>query len=372
MSRPMEKSHNLRERFETSNLSKGIENLLHNCVRINAEQKLLLVGEVGESSYYDDDLCVAVNEVAENYGAKTSVIYETPRTNAAEMSAALRQEMHVADVIILFSRLGDQTRFIESPGRGRKIMCYTLTKAHLGASFATIDHRKMTRMLDLLESCIRTSSNYRIQTSEGTDLIGDLIVDRRNAISKKFTVELFPVMIFAPIVCRNVSGKLTVSNFVTSTSTRAYDQSALMLDSAVSVLVEDSKITGFDGDTETVNQLDLQLKRAAKLSGGNPYALNSWHTGINPGTFFACDPFDNLERWGTVAYGSPRYTHIHGAGNHPGDVAYNLMDATIWFDDELFWEDGRFVFLDQPEVQALFNHEEQEVLNSRFRLDIGI
>ncbi len=363
---------NQSEAKDLPGLVAGIDNLLRNCAGINAGQKLLLVGEAGDEAYYDADLCSAVKEVAEGYGVRTAVVHEIPGNDASDMSTALKKEMRSADVIILFSRLGDQTRFIESPGRGKKIMCYTLTKAHLSAPFATLDHRKMTRMLNLLASRIHSSSSYRIQTTDGTDLTGDIVANGQGAPTKEFTVELFPVMIFQPIVCHKLSGSLTVSNFVTSTSTQAYEQSVLMLDSAVSAHVEDSRITAFEGDIELVDRIELQLKRAAQLSGGDPYVLNSWHTGINPGTFFEGNPFDNLERWGTVAYGSPRYTHIHGAGKHPGDVAYNLIDATIWFDDELFWQDGRFVFLDDPDVQSMFNDEEQKILNSRFCLDIGI
>lgn len=69
-----------------------------------------------------------------------------------------------------------------------------------------------------------------------------------------------------------------------------------------------------EGDKETVRRHERQLERAAQFTGGDPYALQSWHTGINPGTFIEGNPFENLEYWGTVAYGSPRYTHIHGTG----------------------------------------------------------
>ena len=48
------------------------------------------------------------------------------------------------------------------------------------------------------------------------------------------------------------------------------------------------------------------------------------------------------------------------------------MDASIYFNDEMFWDKGKFVFLDRPEVQALLNTAEKEMLNSEFILDIGI
>ncbi len=372
----MEKAHSQMEtRDENSEiigLELGVKNLLRNCIKIEPGQKLLIVGETGDDAYYDDSLCSLVQQGAEKIGAISTVLWLQPVKDATALPTILSEQMALADAVVLFSRVGDQTRFTQSPGKGKKVMCYTLTKAHLGAPFASIDHRKMTQILNLLESNLRQSTNYRIQTPDGTDLCGEIIADGERGSSEEFYVELFPVMIFEPIICHNVSGTLTVSRFITSTSTRAYEQSELLIDCAISALVENSKITGMDGDTHTIFRIEQQLERAARLTGGDPFALNSWHTGVNPGTFFQGDPFDNLERWGTVAYGSPRFTHIHGAGHNPGDVAYNLMDATIWFDDKLFWLDGRFVFLERPDVQSMLTPEEQSTLNSRFHLDIGI
>jgi hypothetical protein len=136
--------------------------------------------------------------------------------------------------------------------------------------------------------------------------------------------------------------------------------------------IENSTIVDFEGDTKEIEKVKQQFERAAKITGGEAYALNSWHTGINPYTFFDGDPYADLELWGTVTYGSPRYTHIHAAGNDPGDISIQLFDASISFDDELFWDRGKFVFLDRPEVQALLDSEEREMFNSSTIRDIGL
>ncbi len=353
-------------------LAAGVSNLLHRCVQIQAGERLLLLGESGESSYYDDDLCEIVGREAEKLGVAVRILHTEPVIDSESVSDQVAQEMSTSDAVVLFSRFGDQTRFWPSPGEGRKVMCYTLTKAHLAAPFAMIDHKKMKQMLQILEASIHSASHYRIETPEGTNLAGEIISDGARSPSKAFHVELFPVMIFEPINCCNLSGELVISRFITSTSTRAYEDSVLMVESPVTACVEDSVIASMKGDDQTICRIVQQLERAAQLSGGDPCALHSWHTGINPGTFFEGDPFENLERWGTVAYGSPRYTHIHAAGLDPGDVAYHLMDATIRFDDELFWQEGRFVFLDRPEFESIFTVEERQILNSRYRLEIGL
>ena len=80
-------------------------------------------------------------------------------------------------------------------------------------------------------------------------------------------------------------------------------------------------------------RLRNQLKHAVAISGDDPYRPDSGHTGIKPYTRFQGDPYENLEPcWGTAAYGSPRYTRIHAAGNDPGDVSIQLFDASIAFD----------------------------------------
>ncbi len=353
-------------------LADGIHNLLLNCVRVKPGERLLLVGEAGEDVYYEAELCLAVKQVADQLGLVTKMLYEEPVVDATRVSDHVSREMSLSDAVVFFSRLGDQIRFLPSSVEARKVMCYTLTKAHLQAPFATLDHERMTQMLQMIESSIHSASHYKIETADGTNLIGEIIAETGTKPSKTFHVNLFPVMIFEPIVCHNLSGNLTISKFITSTSTRAYDKSVLMIDSPVSARVENSTITSMNGDSRTTCRIVQQLERAAQLSGGSPYALHSWHTGINPGTFFKGNPYDNLEYWGTVAYGSPRYTHIHATGLDPGDVAYQLMDATIRIDDELFWHDGRFVFLDRPDVKSLFTPEERQVMNSHYRLDIGM
>ena len=353
-------------------LDAGIDNLLQRCARIRSGQTLLIIGEAGEHTYFDDDLCRMVQQAADAQGIHTTVEYARPGADASSgFPVQLSRKMASADVTLFFSRLGDQTRFTESPGQGKKVMCYTLTKAHLGAPFATLNHHNMTAMQQLLETRIRNASHYQITTRCGTRLTGQILSDNRKNYRTEFHVELFPTMIFPPINCHRLDGKLTISRFITSTSTRAYADSVLMIESPVTARVENSVIVALDGDSDTVRLIDRQLNRAGALTGGDPYVLHSWHTGINPGTFFEGDPLADLEYWGTVAYGSPRYTHLHAAGRAPGDVAYHLIDATIRFDDELLWHHGRFVFLDTPEIQSLFTPEERRIIHSQYRLDIG-
>ena len=188
----------------SKDLAAGINNLLLRCVGAKTGEKLLLVGEAGKGAYYESDLCLLVREEASKQGVDARVLYAEPVVDAASVSDQVREEMSSSDAVVFFSRLGDQTRFLPSPGSGKKVMCYTLTKAHLRSPFATVDHQKMTQMLQMLESSIHSASNYQVETPDGTNLTGEIIADGNRKISTAFHVELFPVMIFEPINCLNL------------------------------------------------------------------------------------------------------------------------------------------------------------------------
>jgi len=352
----------------------GARNLLLNCAEVEPGDSILLVGEHSESAYFDPRLCDDVAQVARGLGVEARVILAEPVANASQFPQSISDAMLAVDKTIFFSRLGDQVRFLETPGNSKKIMCYTLTRKYLASPFASASFKTMKKIHDLLTRKIIGSKYYRIESSDGTRLDSEIIHDSQSTkpAVTEFSLELFPVMIFPPVNFCNLNGQILLRDFLLSSSTREYADSVLILKSPVMAKIEDSRLVGFEGDSMEITRLKQQLERAAKITGGDAYALNSWHTGINPYTFFDGDPYADLELWGTVTYGSPRYTHIHAAGNDPGDISIQLFDASISFDDELFWDKGKFVFLDSPEVQALLDSGERELLNSSTIRDIGL
>ncbi|WP_264214448.1 hypothetical protein [Leisingera thetidis] len=355
--------------FPLADLEPGARNLLLNCARAQAGDRILLVGEAGKDLYFEPELCTAVAQIAKGLGMKPEIIVTGPVADAGEFPAAVRAAMARADRTVFFSRLGDQVRFnLEG---SKAVMAYTLTREHMAAPFASADFDAMKRVHDALLELILNARSWHMTGDCGTDLTGEIKPDRGSAIAD-FALELFPVMIFPPVHCRKMRGTLAIRHFVTSSSTRAYEDSTLVLDQPILAQVEDSRLVAFDGPAELVSRLKKQLERAAALTGGDPCRVNSWHTGINPGTFYNGDPYEDLEKWGTVAYGSPRYTHMHAAGIDPGDAAFHLMDLTIAFDDQVVWERGRMIFLDRPEIQAMLPADQRRFLNASVLRDIGI
>lgn len=358
----------------TENFKAGAENLLLNCAKAKPGDRILLIGEKTSSPYFEPELCTDTSYVAQELGIETEIIMAEPVTDASQFPKAVSDAMMNVDHTVFFSRLGDQVRFVETPGKSKKIMCYTLTREHMSSPFASFDFSTLKNIHDLLKDEITASRHYRFEAGCGTSLSSEIIHNpgSTDAALTEFSLELFPVMIFPPITFQNLCGQLVLKDFLLSSSTRAYDDSVLILKSPVVAIIEDTHVVDFDGDEIEIIKIRKQLERAASITGGNAYRINSWHTGINPYTFYEGDPYANLERWGTVAYGSPRYTHIHGAGKNPGDISIQLFDASISFDGENFWDEGKFVFLDRPEVQALLDDESRKQLNSSTSLSIGI
>ena len=307
------------------------------------------------------------------WGYRASYLLEEPVASAEAFPANVAAAMAEADVTVFFSRLGDQVRFLSTPpGNGTRVMSYALTRAHMASAFGATDFNATEQVLEQLMIVIAGASRYRIFKDGGTDLVSELQMDGDETDLIPFSLRLFPTMIFPPIRFRQLSGTFVADHFTLSSSTRAYDDSVLMMTSPVKLTIEDGLIVQFEGDDDMVAALQAQCRRAAAITGGDPFRLNSWHTGVNPFTFFEGDPYADLERWGTVAYGSPRFTHLHAAGHDPGDLAFQLFDASIAFDDEWIWKDGRFVFLDRPDIRDMLDKLGQSHLTSDILYDIGV
>ncbi|WP_120499118.1 hypothetical protein [Roseovarius sp. EL26] len=355
-----------------SDFQMGVRNLLMNCAKTQPDEKILIVGEDGENTFFEPELAGDVARAAERMGLQATHILAKPVASANEFPESVLRAMEETDITIFFSRLGDQVRFLPSLGAGRNVMTYILTRRHLAASFGTANFSITERTLEKLIEVITAATHYRITCQGGTDMTSDLSQAETESDFVPFSLKLFPTMIFPPIGFRNLNGTLKISDFTLSSSTRAYDDSVLNISSPILADVHDGLMTDFDGDAGVIQTFQEQCIRAAGITGGEPFRLNSWHTGVNPFTFFEGNPHDDLERWGTVAYGSPRYTHIHAAGKDPGDLAIQLFDASISFDDEWIWKDGRFVFLDRPDMREMLDANGQKNLTSDVRLDIGM
>jgi hypothetical protein len=353
----------------------GIFNLLHNCLSIKPQQRLLIIGEPEGTGYYEDGLCERIAKQAESFGALVSLIRPPLVSGPNDIDPSVSEVISQADHTVFLARLGDQVRFSEVHGTGSKTICYTLEHNLLDTAFGTVPWDLFKQIHDRLVARIASAQSYQITCPLGTQLRGRVKATAKQSANTgiaEFTVKPFPVLIYPPLQCTELNGQLVLDRYLASTSINDIENSILKLEQPVTAHIEESRIVGFDGDSNTVASVEAQYQRVGKLTDGDPYTVNSWHTGMYPKTFYRRPIDDDVQRWSDLAFGSPRYTHFHTCGNNPGNIATAMFDATIGFDDQLFWEAGQFVFLDQPEQQALLEHYPDYPDAFGMRWDIGI
>jgi len=350
----------------------GAVNLIRNCLSARSGQTLLIVGEEGPEAFFDRVLCDQVARVAEEQGIDAQVVIAPVTNTASEISSDLAAAIAQADHTVFFARMADQIRFLGIEGARSMFACYVLEPDLMDDPFTGVDHRFFQSVHDLLVTRIEQSGTFRIQCPDGTDLTGRTRLSPDDGGLGEFAVKPFPIVIFPPVSASGMSGQIALVHPLTSSSTNLYEDSVFVPRNPVMATVENGRLVGFEGEAEEAARMSAHFRRVGAMTGGDPFAINSWHTGINTLTRCAFDPLSDAERWGTAAFGSPRCTHFHACGPEPGDIAINLFDATITFDDVTLWQDGRFVFMERPEVRALLETYPGSDAAWDMRWDIGV
>lgn len=335
-----------------SNPAAGAKNLLENCVGLTSGETLLLVCENSRYGHYDRGVAEVVGKVAEDMGATVFEIAIPPIQGPEDFPEMVGTAMQSADHAVFFSQAGDQVRFCKTPGKATKTMTYALDLDLLGSPFGTVHHGLMCEMVELLRHKWAEGGEWRVTCPMGTDLAGQL---EPHPVEKKernaFTVALFPHGILPPIGAATMTGR-AATRCVMATQNRRYEPDGLVLDDTVGIAIEDGRIVGFDG--ESADAVRAHYDHVSGLFGIDRDFVHSWHTGHHPKTHYSDSMLDNIVRWGTVTFNSPRYTHIHTCGDYPpGEIAIIIIDATITLNDDVLWDAGRLAFTDRPDVQAL-------------------
>lgn len=360
--------------FDDHKLRAGAVNLLVDCVGVEANQRLLVLHENPRHGYYDEGAPLAVAREARALGAQVQML-EAPLIAGPEaLPPAIRNAIEYADHTVFFSRIGDQLRFRELSGAGTKTMCYALDAELLASDFCTVPHGLFERVLHRLQDELDHASRWRMTCPLGTDVTGQFEpTTGATGAGDSFTLGLFPIVTFNPVSCRSMHGRVSLAHWLMSTGTHSYDDDVLMIDRPITAIVDRGRIVDFLGDHETVTRVRSHYERVSTAFGIDPWVVHSWHAGVNPKTFYPRDATENIERWGGVTFGSPRYTHFHTCGDYsPGEIAWSLFDTTIYIDDEVYWQDGILRFLEREDIQSL--SAEYPGIDHPFamRTDIGV
>lgn len=359
--------------------SAGARNLLENAAQIRAGDQLLLLVEPQGAGHYDDDMGRFLAAQAEALGASARVLEVPVTLDIDDTPAWIMDAIAAADQTIFLARIGDQLRFHPLPGPGRKVMSYAFDFDLLSAPFATTPFAVMRGLHDHIAGKISRASSCTLTCPRGTHLTTRL---RPKPISAPldFTVATFPVMIVAPIPAAEASGQLVLSQALTSTYILPYEGSILPLPEPLTLSVEQGEITGFSGPAPVVEQARAQFARVHRLLGGPELRVGSWHAGINPMTFFPRPAMSDIDRWSGLAFGSPRYAHIHMGGPAPGQICGQIFDPTISLDGEEIWRDGRLIISDTSpdspdengDIADLLSRHGLSAADFATRQDIGV
>ncbi|MDH3695403.1 MAG: hypothetical protein OER96_12625 [Gammaproteobacteria bacterium] len=357
----------------TEQRQKGALNLLRNCIDVQPGQSVLLVVEP-DDSFYNSDVVDIVEYEAKQLGADISIVKPALIDGPEAFPDSLANEVNESNHTIFLSRIGDNIRFTRIRGRGSKTICYALDADFLGSEFCTMPHDGMQTMLDNLLDDMDSASEWRITCPLGTKLTGTFQNkrSRRTIKDNAFTLGTFPIVIIPPIPCDTMNGRAVITHWLMATSNRHYEPSTLILDQPVTVFIENGKILDFEGDDATITNVRKHYQHVAGLFDIEPYNIHSWHAGVNSMTYYPRPAMENIEHWGAVAFASPRYTHFHTCGDYaPGEIAWSMFDTTIYVDNEKYWEDGRFVYLERLTLE---NHSVNSTLQNLARTNkyIGI
>ena len=360
---------------------RGARNLLLSCAQVAAGQTVVVVAEDPSLGFYDDLAVRCITEVAEELGCRSRRLSCGLVCGPDELPDAIAEALRTADHVIFQARAGDAVRFTALPGRATKTMSYALDIGLLGSEFCTVPHGLMKEILRLLERAIDDSGTWRISCPLGTDVSGAVVspdpaaghAPTAGAAVNDFSLRLFPVPIFRPVLCAAASGRVAVAHWLMSTANHAYDQDLLPLPEPVTAVVQGGRVAGFEGEPALVESVRRHYDRVAGLFGIDADVVHSWHAGIHPQAFYPLAARSDTNRWGSVAFANPRYAHFHTCGDYaPGEIAWSLFDATIELDGRAYWRRGRFVCLDQPEIRRLAEEHGVSPRVLAQRKDIGL
>ena len=177
----------------------------------------------------------------------------------------------------------------------------------------------------------------------------------------------------AELGCGAMNGRVAVAHWLMSTANHVYEDSFLRLEEPLMAVIQEGRIADFEGPKDLVQQVRGHYRRVANLYGIEEEVVHSWHAGIHPKAFYPLSATSNIDRWGSVAFANPRYLHFHTCGNYaPGEIAWSLFDPKVELDGKVYWEEGRFTFLDNPDIRERLSRYDLDERALQQRFDIGI
>lgn len=357
-------NHHISQHPSPGDPAQGADNLLKHCLGVKPDESILIVLEEDESLYHRN-VGALIEKRCRDLGLHVTVLSEPLINHAANFPETVSNVMSTVNHTLFLSRLGDYVRFVELPGQCTKNTSYTYTIEQLGSPYACVSHTLLAQLRDKLEQELLAASTWQITCPLGTNLKGSFCwPSLQGGDDDELLVGLFPVSTFKPIPCETATGCVALSRWLMPGGAPKIESPGLSLSSTIYCDVVDGRIQRFSGPSTEAEKVTQHYDRIASTLSINRNRVHSWHLGINPQTYFPTDPDLNFEQWCALSFGSPRYLHFHTCGDEPpGEIAWSLFNCTVFIDDEPYWKNGQFIWLNRADNRELVSqHTGAEIL----------
>ena len=319
-------------------LKKSSHNLLINCANLSSNQSLLIISEDEKYGWYSKDVTEVIYNEANNLGIKSDILEVGKPNNKSKDK--LKEIIDAYDCTIFFARLGDQDRFESDFFKSKRVMSYIKSTESLLSSFGSTNYHGMQELKEVINTLMLQSNEIEITCPLGTKISGR--INKNQFINNtEVSVLRFPVVVTVPILADHFSGKIVLTDYLTSTGSKVYEPNNIKLEEPVIVTVNNGKIANFSGDTQTIKKIENHYSQISNMFDIDKNFVHSWHPGINPGISFKEPIAKNPDKWSNTIFPSPRYLHFHTCGNYaPGEICWMILNHSVKIDGISIWENG--------------------------------
>lgn len=344
-------------RFSEDDVRAGARNLLINGAKVTTGTDVLIVNQPGLIEPAVADL---LEQEARALGANVYVMWADGVKGPEQLPQPLMAAMKDREVTVFNHMLAGLLRLIPFDGSGLKLLNFCTTWDTLGSEFARVHYQVMMEVMQYFGPKLAAESSYRITCPLGTDYYGDMEDQPKPETAKPktdtgdgFSLRTFPISVSPPVMSRKANGKLAI-RWLTPAGIHEFDEPGISLPSPVLATIKEGRMVDFEGADDAIAKLRRFVEKIGALTDKDGYVINSWHAGTNPRCFAHVTPEQSLDAWMYMIHGNPRIVHFHTIGEPPpGEMSIPLVDPTIQYGDKVFWDAGKLVILDDPEVREI-------------------
>jgi hypothetical protein len=357
--------------LDADSLRRGARNLLEDCAGAAAGESLLIVHEDESLGYYGPGLADAIDREAREIGLGVNRWRVPFMPDADSLPTDLAQAIASVDHTLFLARLGDQLRFQAMPRGSSAIVSYALDKEALASSFGTAPYAAFAALKQAFNELWESARRIRVTCPLGTDFAGR-VPPAAPEVAVDVSIKRFPMPVFAPLAAAGFSGRVVVAHLLCGTGSRYYKPFGIRLDQPLAAVIGGGRLLRWEGDAATVGRAEAHCADVAERYRVDGGFIHSWHAGIHPGCAYIGSAHDDYERWSGSAFGNPRLLHFHTCGAYaPGEICWNVVDATIEADGVVVYDSGRIVLeavpgaveivAAHPGLQALFDRPDRRI-----------